>query len=202
MEILSGTFDDKFWDELKEEWLKKRRLVFNTEVDDNIIEDIILYILKWNAEDKHLAPEDRKPIWLIINSPGGDSIVGAALIDVINASKTPIYTLGVGCVASMAFCVFICGKKRYAFPNTTLLMHDGTISIQNSTNKARDTMQYCEELEKRSKENILSHTNMTEEMYDENFNKEYYMYADTLAKELGCVDYVIGVDCDIDEILD
>lgn len=202
MEYLNFGLTDKFFDEMKQENLNDRRIVFNDEVTEAVIEDIVLYILKWNKEDKDIAVSKRKPIWIIINSPGGDSIVGSSIIDAINYSKTPVYTLGIGIVASMAFCIFICGKKRFAFPNTTLLMHDGTISIQNSSNKAKDTMAYCEELERRSKANILEHTNISEEMYDENFDKEFYMYADTLGKELGCVDYVIGVDCDIDKILD
>ncbi len=203
METLFGINEttDAFWDGMKGENLEARRLIFNDEVNENIIEDLILYILKWNKEDVGLPVKKRKPIYLIVNSPGGDQIIGNALIDAINYSKTPIYTVGIGIVASAAFCIYICGKKRYAFPNTTLLMHDGTISIQNSTNKVRDTMEYCNELERRSKENILAHTLITDELYEENFNKEFYMYADTTAKELGCVDYVIGVDCDIDEIL-
>ena len=202
MELLSTlSSGDEFWDELKRENLDNRRLIFNCSVTEDIIEDLILYIFKWNMEDKDLPVEKRKPIWLIINSPGGDAIIGSALIDVIDQSLTPVYTLGVGMVASAAFCIYICGKKRYAFPNTTFLMHDGNVTISNSTNKARDTMEYCEELERRSKENILSHTNITEETYKDNFNKELYMYADDKAKELGCVDYVIGIDCGFDAIL-
>ena len=200
LSTLSSTSDD-FWDELKREYLERRVLILNDTVDENIIEDLVLYILKWNSEDRNISKNKRKPIWLVINSPGGDSIVGSSLVDVINFSKTPVYTVGLGMVASMAFCIYICGKKRYAFPNTTLLMHDGNITISNSSGKAKDTMAYCEELERRSKNNILSHTNITEDMYDDNFNKELYMYADDQAKELGCLDYVIGIDCDIDTIL-
>ena len=41
---------------------------------------------------------------------------------------------------------------------------------------------------------------MTEEFYEEHLDREFYMYADE-AKELGCVDKIIGEDCDLDEIL-
>ncbi len=203
MDILSEMLidTDEFWDDLKREFLSRRILVFNDGVNDRIIESLVMYILKWNVEDKDLPKKKRKPIWLVINSPGGDSIVGNALVDAIEYSKTPVYTVGLGSVASMAFCIFICGKKRYAFPNTTFLMHESEIKLANSMGKAKDTMLFCEKLERRSKENILSHTNITEEMYDANFNAEYYMYGDDQAKELGIVDYVIGIDCDIDAIL-
>ena len=41
---------------------------------------------------------------------------------------------------------------------------------------------------------------MTEEFYDKIYEQEYWMYASE-AKELGCIDYIIGKDCDLDEIL-
>ena len=41
---------------------------------------------------------------------------------------------------------------------------------------------------------------MTPEEYDSKFRVEWYMFADE-AKEKGFTDYIIGVDCDIDEIV-
>ena len=33
------------------------------------------------------------------------------------------------------------------------------------------------------------------------YEKEYYMYANDEAKSLGCVDYIIGEDVQLDEII-
>ena len=50
--------------------LKKREILWNDDISDATI-DIALYIKKWNAEDKGIAPEERKPIKIFINSDGG-----------------------------------------------------------------------------------------------------------------------------------
>ena len=42
---------------------------------------------------------------------------------------------------------------------------------------------------------------MTEEFYDEHADREFYIYADDAKKTLGCVDYIIGEDCTLDDIL-
>ena len=40
---------------------------------------------------------------------------------------------------------------------------------------------------------------MTPEFYDEIYEQEFWMTADK-AKSLGVVDYIIGEDCDLDEV--
>ena len=55
-------------------------------------------------------------------------------------------------------------------------------------------------MDNRTKEHVLKYTNISEDFYDENYEKEVYLYADE-AKSLGCVDYIIGEDCTIDDIL-
>lgn len=86
-------------------------------------------------------------------------------------------------------------------PDCVLLMHDGEVTISNSTSKARDTMTFFNNMEERTKKHVLSCTTMTEEFYDKHYDQEFFMYADEQGKELGCVDCVIGVDCDLDAIL-
>lgn len=66
------------------------------------------------------------PIWLILNSPGGDVAQGFAIFDLIKAavaSGREVNILGVGCVASMATAIMQAGTKRYSFPNTQFLVH-------------------------------------------------------------------------------
>ena len=92
--------------------------------------------------------------------------------------------------------------ERYAFPSSVLLQHDGELSLQNSTSKVRDTMKFFESMEERTKQHVLKYTTMTEEFYDKHYDQEYWMYANEKGKELGMVDYIIGEDCSLDDILD
>lgn len=192
---------DSIYDQIVKEYLENRILILNQEVNDDIIELYIAQILKWNIEDKDIAVDKRTPIKILINSPGGDMIVAWGLIDAIIQSKTKIVSIGIGLVASAAFHIFISCKERIAFENTVLLMHDGEVEIQNSTSKAKDAMRFFDNLDLRTKNHVLSRTKMDEKYYDDHYDQELYLYADE-AKELGCVDKIVGHDIDMDLIFD
>lgn len=188
------------YEELYREYLEDRILVFNDEVNDNMVEDIVLYILKWNKEDIGLPVECRKKIRIYMSSVGGDTFVSQNVVDVISASKTPIIGIGLSLVASACYHCYLACHERIAFKNSIFLQHDGSVSISNSAKKVKDTVAFFESGDQRTKEFVLSHTNMTEEFYDQYYDSELYMYADR-AKELGVVDKIIGIDIDLDEIL-
>lgn len=192
--------DSPFKEEILKRFLDKRIIVFNDSVDTEVLENIVLHILEWNAADVDIPADKRKPIWIYIQSLGGSTVVGSGLIDIIQISQTPVYTVGFFECASMGFNIFIAGHKRYAFKNTVLMMHDGEIGIQNSTSKAKDTMDFINAMEKRTKEFVISNTNIDSDFYDEIYDREYYMYADD-AKKLGCVDYIIGEDVTLNDII-
>lgn len=64
-------------------------------------------------------------IQMIVNSPGGSCADGFAIIDMMGWSQIPIYTIGVGMVASMGLLILMAGHKgrRVVTPNTSLLSH-------------------------------------------------------------------------------
>lgn len=193
--------DTSLYEELVRDYLDRRILIFNSDVDDSNIENYLMYIIKWNQEDKNLPVEKRKPIRIYINSGGGDVMVSTVIIDVIANSKTPVYGICFGVAASAAYHVFLACHKRYGFKNSIFLQHDGGININQTSSKARDTMNFLSDLENRMKQNVLLRTTMSEEYYDKVYDQEFWMLADK-AKSFGIVDYIIGEDCDIDEILD
>lgn len=62
-------------------------------------------------------------ITLIINSPGGQMADTFAIIDTMNGSKIPVWTVGLGIIASGGFMIFINGEQRILTPNTLALSH-------------------------------------------------------------------------------
>lgn len=198
--MLEGSSDNLYTEIIKEN-LEQRILVFNDEVNYNLIENYMLYILKWNREDKDLPINKRQKITIILSSPGGDCFIGfGGMVNCIEQSKTPIRVVGIGLVASMGFHIYISCKERYAFKDTILLMHDGEKSAQSSGGKFKDVARFFDNMDARIKQHVLKYTTMNEEFYDEHLDREFYVYADE-AKELGCIDYIIGEDCTIDEII-
>lgn len=65
-----------------------------------------------------------KNFLLFINSPGGSIDAGNSIINAMQWCNREIYTIANGAVYSMAFHVFLYGKKRFAMPNSVFMFHD------------------------------------------------------------------------------
>ena len=159
---------------------------------------IVEQIVDFNREDQNIPPEERKPIRLYINSPGGELVEGFALISTIGLSKTPVWTINMGQWSSMAFLIGITGHRRFTLPNAMFLMHDGTSGAFGSTNKVQDQVKFEERFEREVvKEHVLAHSNIKSIDYDDLKRVELYMLPKD-AKERGCVDEIVT---DINTIL-
>lgn len=194
--IEGGMVDELFY--LKD--LKQRKLFLNSEIDQFTVADIVKHIMQINKEDKDIEPAERQPILLYVTSNGGEIDSGFELIDVIMNSKTPVYTINLGFQYSMGFLIGLAGHKRYATANAKFLMHDGSNFVWDSGMKAQDRMDFNKKIESRIKKYVMSRSTVTNEEYESKLRVEWYLFADE-AKEKGFVDYIIGEDCDINEIV-
>jgi len=100
--------------------LLKENIVFlGTPIDDNVANLVIAQILFLAAED----PE--KDISLYINSPGGVTTAGLAILDTMNFVQPDIVTYCVGQAASMAAILLAAGAKgkRFALPYSRIVIH-------------------------------------------------------------------------------
>lgn len=201
MKNVKSVIQMSYTDEFEVNDLKERRLFINDEIDSCIIDSIVYHILRYNKEDKGLAIKDRKPIYLFLNSNGGSVVDGYGVIDVMTTSKTPIYTINQASCFSMGFLIFLAGQKRYAMPRSEFLMHDGSTFSWDSMAKAKDRMEFeAVQLEQVTKQYILSRTKIDEKLYDEKYRVEWYMLPEE-AKRMGVCTDIIGIDCDIDDIV-
>jgi ATP-dependent Clp protease protease subunit len=94
--------------------------MFTKEFDADSSSDAIEFIL-----ERNLMKIKPKMMKMIINSPGGEIAAAFALIDTIKGSRVPIYTYGLGEIASCGLMTFIAGEKghRYITRNTAILSH-------------------------------------------------------------------------------
>lgn len=192
--------DDSLYSEIVKSHLNDRRIIINQDISDDLLESVCLMIMKWNTEDKNLPADKRKIIFIYVNSDGGDVVMGSMILSVIKNSITPVVTIGFSKCASMASYILASGHKRYCFPNTIVLYHDGQTGYVSSGNKGKDIQKFYDKLDDHMTQFMVDNTKMTKEFLEEIKDREYYMFADE-AKELGIVDKIIGVDCTIDEIL-
>lgn len=172
--------------------LKERKIYFNQEVDMNIINKVVYWIIRWNEEDKDKNLNEVTPITIYISSNGGCVVSGLALIDAIKSSRIPVSTVGIGVCASMGALLLLAGTQGYrkCYPNTTVLLHDGNLSLSHSGKKARQVMDYYDGLEEKLKRITLDNTRISEKLYDEKNDEEWYMFG-TDALDLGIVDSLI-----------
>lgn len=196
-EVYNYGWTDKF----DIEDIEERRLYINDNIDSEVVDSIVYHIMRYNRQDKGIDAKDRKPIILYLNSNGGSVPDGYAVIDAIINSITPVYTVNQGYCYSMGFLIFLAGHKRYCMPSATFLMHDGSTMAWDSTAKAKDRMDFeTRQVEEYTKRYIMSRTKIDEKLYDEKYRVEWYFYP-TEAKQNGVLDYVVGVDCTIDDIV-
>jgi ATP-dependent Clp protease protease subunit len=124
---------------------------FNSDFNPGSVADPISFIITRN-----LMLKDRpKNIKMIINSSGGEVSSAFALIDIIKGSKIPIYTYGLGEIASCALMTFIAGEKgrRFITKNTSILSHQFS---WNSYGKEHELMSRVKEF-KNTSDRILAH---------------------------------------------
>ncbi len=106
--------------------LDSRRIFLSEAVTSESAEQVIRKA--WYLE--HTAP--KKPITLVINSPGGVIDAGFAIWDQLQMLSSPITTLVTGLAASMGSVLSLCAApgRRFATPNARIMIHQPSISGQ------------------------------------------------------------------------
>lgn len=105
-----------------------RNIVLSEEINGQSVEKAINTILSINYDDDQKEQEYkdwvREPIYIFINSNGGNAYDAFALGDIIQDSTTPVYTVALGWCMSAGFLIFLFGHKRLIGPYATLMYHD------------------------------------------------------------------------------
>ena len=176
--------------------LRDRIIEWNDDIEDDTL-DIAHYIRKWNREDRGIDPDKRKPIRILINSDGGSADVVMHLADTIALSKTPVITVGLSRVYSAGGLLLMAGHKRYIFPNTSCLIHDGSSGAIGNIGKVLDNLEFTKEQEERIRSYIIGRTKIDAATYDSNYRRDWFLFSEDMIK-LGIADEIVT---DLDAIL-
>ncbi|MDR1669452.1 MAG: ATP-dependent Clp endopeptidase proteolytic subunit ClpP [Oscillospiraceae bacterium] len=151
------------------------RIVFlSEEVNDVTASLVVAQLLYLEAQD----PD--KEISFYINSPGGSITSGFAIYDTMNFIKADVSTICVGLAASMGAFLLAAGAKgkRYALPNSEILIHQPAIHGHGLSGQATDIQIHSEHIIKtKAKMNrILAElTGRTPEELAKDTERDYYM---------------------------
>ena len=179
--------------------LKNRTIWLDDTLSELLSIPITQMILEWNKEDEenNIPVDSRKPIKVFIYTLGGGIDEIFQLADIIDLSKTPVYTYNMGMALSAGLDVLISGHKRFALKNSKALYHSGSAGIQGTAEQIQSqTAQYAKQLDILN-ERVLKRTKISKELLKKKKQSEWFIIGNEQV-ELGIVDELIA---DISELL-
>jgi ATP-dependent Clp protease protease subunit len=167
--------------------LRDNIIFIGTPIDDNVANLVTAQLLFLEAED----PE--KDVSLYINSPGGVVTAGMAIYDTIQFIRPDVATICIGQAASVAAVLLAAGSpgKRFALPNSRLLIHQPTIG--GLSGQATDIDIHAREILRiraSLNEIMAKHTNQPIEKIERDMERDFWMSAQQ-AREYGIIDEII-----------
>ncbi len=170
--------------------LLEDRIIFLADQVDNATSSLVVaQMLFLEAKD----PD--KDIQFYIDSPGGSITAGMAIYDTMQYIKCDVSTICIGMAASMGAFLLSAGAKgkRFALPNSEIMIHQPLISGGGLSGQATDVDIYARHL-MRTKEKmnriLAEKTGQSYEKVCADTERDNFMTA-LEAKEYGLVDEVI-----------
>ena len=162
---------------------KQRCFYIDYELEDDYqCVELMKTIIQMNFEEKDIPEEELEPIRLFLFSYGGDLSQATALCDVIEASRIPIITVCMGVAMSAGFLIFLAGKRRYAFKQSTLLVHQGSAAFSGSASEIEEAQKNYKKTLDKMKDYIVSHTDIDEKLFKKNQSKDWYIEGEDISK--------------------
>lgn len=188
-ELPAGTFYEYYRGlSNRELWLDS-----NVDIDEGVLL-LVKQIIRWNREDKDKEVSERKPIILYCFSLGGDIDLCNSIIDTISCSKTPVYTVNVGRCMSAAAYIYISGHKRFMFPKSYFLFHQGSGSVSGSYSEVDSQMEDYKKKVAALTELMKKYTKYQEKEISKNIKKEWYVSSDEAIKNGVCDKIIESLD--------
>ncbi len=172
---------------------RERKLFLNDSVElcaPAIYGSLLLY----NSADRGIPTEQRQPIVIYVMSEGGELDDMWLLIDLVQLSATPVWTVNLGLAASAAALVYLAGSRRLMMPNAKVLLHEGSARMSGDANKLLDAAaDYDRDIQK-MREFIMARTTIPRNLLDRHKKDDWYLYADTCLRYGVCHQVVTSLE--------
>lgn len=163
-----------------------RMYYIDYEIDETVLE-IQQAIILHNKEDKGIPVEDRKPIIIMLDTPGGLLAETMSVASTMIMSKTPVYTVNVAEAYSGGGLLLLAGHKRFCFPYSKAMLHTGGRSGGGGTFEQTEAAQklYKKQVQEMC-DYIIERTQMDSKLFNKNRTKDWYFDAKEQEEILGC----------------
>lgn len=159
------------------------------DIDTQSIKETIEFIIKANRICK-CADQ----LTLFINTPGGSLSDGFALIDVMQISRLPVKTFGLGMIMSMGVYILAAGHKgsRAITRNTDIMAHQFWAGAEGKHHELMAMTKVYQYAELQTIRHFKNHSTMSEkQIRDILFSPTDRYLTPAEAKKLGLVDVVV-----------
>lgn len=181
--VIEKTSNKEYAYDLYSRMLKDRIIFLSGEINDslaNIVISELLYLDNINNED----------IYIYINSPGGSITSGMSIYDTMNFIKSNVITIGLGICASMAAFILSSGHKRYALPNTEIMIHQPLGGAQGQATDIKIAAERIIKLKEKLNKILASNTKQTYEKITKDTERDNFFSAKE-ALDYGIIDKII-----------
>ncbi len=166
--------------------LRDRIVMINGEIEPQMANAVVAQLLFLESENPNAD------ISLYINSPGGDISAGWAIMDTMNYIKSPVSTIGMGMVASMASVLLAAGEKgkRFALPNAEIMIHQPLGGLRGQATDMEIEMNQMQKVKSTLIRQMAAFTGRKEKELHAAMERNNWMDP-TQAKEFGLIDSVL-----------
>lgn len=172
---------------------RERSIFLTEEITQDHANSVFEMIKFWNTVDEmdEVPAEEREPIKVYINTPGGDLDATFSIISSIKISKTPVHTITIGTGYSGGFFIGICGHKRFGYPYSSYLFHEGSSMDGGDAHKFIQRADFYKKQLCRLKNIVMNNTKITPQEY-EKYRKDDWFMEPTDALKYGVIDEILN----------
>ena len=165
--------------------LKDRIIFIGRGFNDEMANAVVAQLLFLESDSRE------KDIYMYINSPGGWITSMYAIYDTMQYIKPDIITIGFGQVASAGSFILAAGAKgkRYALPNTELMIHELSSGYQGKATDIEIYANHALKLKEKMAKHYVEMTGQTLRKIKKDMERDYYMSAEEAVK-YGLIDAV------------
>ena len=153
--------------------LRDRIIMLQGEIEMSMANTIIAQLLLLESENPNAE------IMMYIQSPGGEVDAGFAILDTMKFIRSPVSTIGIGMVASMASILLAGGEKgkRFALPNTRIMIHQPSGGARGQVTDLEIQVAESKKLKEKSIEVLSDFTGQSKEKLREAMERDNWMSA-------------------------
>jgi len=175
------------WVDLYNRLYRERILFVGSQIADDIANQMIGVMLYLDSED------DKKDIYMYINSPGGSVTAGFAMFDTMRHIKSDVSTINVGLAASMGSFLLTGGAKgkRLALPHSRVMIHQPMGGARGQAEDIRIEAEQILQIKSSLVGMYSTMTGQTRERILKDLDRDTFMSAEQ-ALEYGLIDKIVS----------